>query len=385
MGAASYQEDILRRFFEATETTRQLLGSPAPPRHYCPFCNASFTDRYLLSDHLSTRHTGSRPVLVIAGIEPNQISTFRQTLRPEQIAVENCTAVRVRFNGVIQEKVPPQSVAALLSRQNDADVCLDLFNRFDEMTAPITQSYNIGIRIPPKESLDAVDRAFIRHLANSAPQMSHVAAFLKESCCHGVARDYADALGSYVRGLLVKDQAVNTGVTLTPDEVDELYGYALVVLKEFQRPLSVVVCGLIRFAFNDFTAVGNPTGFRRLDWCNSVLGPLAGRSVHPVGGNLGYGSDFKSTRLCPLDQAIDRVLDLSERLRRQTRWGPTLLEDCRQAAHARTLGARDRVKILALWAAEAVRLRANMAALEPLRQLRATYPFGAWASEQLDE
>lgn len=384
MGAASYQEDILRRFFEATETTTSILGPPAPPRHFCPFCNNFFTDRFLLSDHLSSSHSGSRPVLVIAGTEPGQISTFRQPLRMEQIAVENCTVARLRLNGVIQDEVLPQNVPTLLSRETDADFCLNLINQFDEVAAPITQSYYIGVRIPAKESLDAVDRVFIRHLANSAPQMSQVAAFLKESCCQGVVRDYADALGSYARGLLVKDQAVGTGVTLHPDEADDLYGVALEVLKEFQRPLSVVVCGLIRFAFNDFSVISGPTRFHRLDRCNSILAPLSGLTVHPVEDSVACPSGSAFRKLCPFDQAIDRVLDLSDRLQRQTRWGPTLLEDCRQAAEAQTLGSRDRVKVLALWAVTALRLGAEAAALEPLRQLRATYPFGKWASKHLD-
>ncbi len=45
---------------------------------------------------------------------------------------------------------------------------------------------------------------------------------------------------------------------------------------------------------------------------------------------------------------------------------------------------RERIKVHALWAATALRLGANGAALEPLRRLRDVYPFGTWAAGHLD-
>lgn len=332
---------------------------------------------------MSTNHQGSRPVLVIGGREPGRISTFRQPLAAEQIVVENCTYIRLRINGIWHKEKAPQALATVVSREMNADIDLVLVNSFDEVATPIQQSYSIRLRIPAKEALDAVDHAFIRHLANGTPHMSQVAAFLKESCCQGVVNDYADGLSSYIRGLLVKDQAVGTGVTLRPAESDDLYGAALEVLKDFERPLSVVVCGLVRLAFNDFSVADKQTGFHRLDRCNSVLAPLSNLGVPPAEDSV-QSTSGSTVRLCPFDQVIDRILDLSERLARQPRWGPTLLEDCRQAAEAQTFAARDRVKVLALWAAAAMRLNAKADALEPLRQLRATPAFGVWASRHLD-
>lgn len=382
MGVASYREDDLTRFLEATETV-PIFGPPRPPRHHCPFCTETFEDRHSLSDHLSSSHHGDRPVLVIGGREPDQTSTIRQPLRTGQIAVENCSAARVSLNGVWQDEVSPQTVPTLLSRETDAVIDLELINRFDEVATPVHQLYHLMLRIPDKASVDAVDRAFIEHLATGTPQMAQVAAFLQDPRCGDVVSDYADALGCYVRGLLVKDQAVGTGVTLRRAEADDFYGAALEGLKGFHRPLTAVVCGLVRFAFNDFGFVDRLTGFRRLDRCNAVLAPLLGLDVPPV-EDRAEGTTGSVVKLCPFDQAIDRVLDLAERLNRQTRWGPTLLENCRQASDARTLAARDRVKVLAFWASTALRLGADEAALEPLRQLRATYPFGPWAAGHLD-
>lgn len=114
-----------------------------------------------------------------------------------------------------------------------------------------------------------------------------------------------------------------------------------------------------------------------------MLAPLVGLDVRPIEDEVESISGAV-VKLCPFDQAIDRVLDFSERLDRQTRWGPTLHEDCRQTAGAGTLVPRDRVKVHALWAAAALRLGAASAALEPLRHMRAVYPFDAWAAGHLD-
>jgi hypothetical protein len=283
----------------------------------------------------------------------------------------------------LQREVPPKAVPTLVSGQTDAVIDVELINSFDEVALPIRQSYRLILRIPDKASLDAVDQAFIKHLATGMPQMAQVAAFLGDRLCRGPASDYAEALGSYLRGLLVKDQAPNTGVTLPPAEADDLYGAALEVLKGFHRPLSAVVCGLVRFALNNFGFLDRPTGFRRLDRCNAILAPLLGLDVPPI-EDKAEGKRGAVVPLCPLDQAIDRVLDLAERLDRQTRWGPSLDEECRQTADARTLVPRDRVKVYALWAAAALRLEVDDAALEPLRRLRAVYPFNTWAAGHLD-
>ena len=382
MGAASYREDVLNRFFEATEAL-PLLGPLGPPRHHCPFCTETFDDRHALSAHLSSRHHGDRPVLLISGREPDGISTIRQFIRTDEISIENCSSARVRLNGIWMDDLSPSRVPSLLSRETDAVLEIELANRFDEVASPVYQPYRLTLRVPSKTSIDAVDRAFIDHLATGTPTMAQIAAFLGDSRCVGVVSDYADALGAFVRGLLVKDQAMGTGVTLPPSEGDDLYGSALRGLEEYQRPLPIVISGLVRFAFNDFSAIDRPTGFHRLDRCNAMLAPLVNRGVSVVSVTAEQ-MPGAVVKLCPFDQAVDRILDLADRLYRQTRWGPTLLEDCQQAAEAQAFASRDRVKVHALWAATALRLGADEAALEPLRRLRATYGFGKWAAEHLD-
>ena len=109
-------------------------------------------------------------------------------------------------------------------------------------------------------------------------------------------------------------------VTLPPSEADDLYGSALMRLKDFQRPLTTVICGLVRFGINDFSLAHRPTGFRRLDRCNVFLSPRAGCVAPPAQAPPG-DTRRAVVDLCPFDQAIDRVLDLAGRLGRQTQWG----------------------------------------------------------------
>lgn len=381
MGVASYREDDLTRYLEATETPP--VWGPLTPVYPCPFCSETFEDRQLLSNHLSSRHRGHRPILLVGGWEPDRITTIRQQLWEPQIAVENCSDVHIRVDGTRRDGLLQQDIPRLLAQETDAVIELELVNHFDDVAAPIRWSYRLAFCIPNKSSLDAVDRASVEYLTIDKLGMAQVSAFLTDTRCEGVVCDYADALGSYARGLLVKNQAIGTGVTLPPSEAADLYGSALQRLKDFQRPLTSVICGLVRFGTNDFSFAYQPTGFRRLDQCNAFLSPLAGFDAPPV-ETLAEETRGAVVDLCPFDQAIDRVLDLAERLDRQSQWGPTLQEDCGQASEARTLAALDRAKVRALWATTALRLGADKMAVEPLRQLRATHPFGVWATERIN-
>ena len=78
MGVASYREDDLTRYLEATETPS--VWGPWVPVYRCPFCSETFEDRQPLNDHLSSRHRGHRPILLVGGLEPDRITTIRQRL-----------------------------------------------------------------------------------------------------------------------------------------------------------------------------------------------------------------------------------------------------------------------------------------------------------------
>lgn len=181
MGVASYREDDLTRYLEATETP--LVWGQLAPVYLCPFCSETFEDRQLLSNHLSSRHYGLRPILLIRGWEPDRITTIRQRLWEPQIVVDNCSDVHMRVNGTRCDGILQQDVPRLLAKESDAVIELELVNRFDDVAAPVRQSYRLEFCIPNKSSLDAVDRAFIEHLTIDKLEMTQVSLFLRDRRC----------------------------------------------------------------------------------------------------------------------------------------------------------------------------------------------------------
>ena len=172
------------------------------------------------------------------------------------------------------------------------------------------------------------------------------------------------------------------GATLPPGEAADLYGEALETLRGFHRPLPRVVCGLVRLASNDFSLAGEPTGFRRLDRCRAVLARAAGGATPELADDPdgAKAPAVPMVALCPIDRALDGILDLAapDRMQRAS------LEDFRQAARCSGLMPDDRAKIHALHALAALQSNAAAEAREPLRQLRNIYPFDAWAVRELD-
>jgi hypothetical protein len=267
----------------------------------------------------------------------------------------------------------------MLAAQRDALVDLSLANVFDAAAEPIRQSYRLEFRLPKKQVLDSVDRFFRTVLAVDALDLAGIDRFLSTPQSRGVARDYAEALAAFVRGVLVKDRPLKLSVTLPYAEYRALYIQALDGLAPFQRPLPNLVRAVVRFALNDFTALA-PTGFTPLDEAMRTLARLAGTTEAPVEVGQNVGSSA-SIAICPLDDGVSRVLDLWARLRSRPAWTPNLEEECRLTANAKTLDVLDRQKVLALWAEAALRTDAKAAA-EPLQLLAATYPFGQWASAE---
>lgn len=372
-------EDAWERYFDALPAIEP--ASPAPPRFDCPFCGVDLASTNLLLGHLAEHHRGERPILLLDGVEPDQRQRLAVAVSSQAIALRNCSAIAVAIDGAAAVAIPPENLPTLLERQRDAVLNLVLQNQFDPVAQPVRQSYQLEFRVPDRLALDAVDRAFKRHLAIEAPDFQDIDDFLSNPDCGGLVQDYADALAAYVRGLLVKDRPADAAVTLPYSHYRDLYGSALNRLRIHRRPLAWFVCAVIRFARNDFRFASQLTGFPPLDGANATLARLVGQrkieqseapTAHPTAARV---------NICPLDDGVSRVLELWARLRSRPRWTPVVEEECRQAANALSLDVPDQDKALALWAEAALRLDAHAAAQEPLALLSAVYPFGTWASD----
>lgn len=371
-------DDYIDRWNESVPPWRDFPPSPEPYR--CPFCPDLFETVGEWQDHLTARHRGDRPVLLLNGIEPAGTHRVAAPLHATDIDVENCTYGSISVDGKAAMTINPKELRSSLSKPRDALVELELVNAFNKVAQPVRQRYRLAYRIATRDELDAVDQAFRRHLAADAPTWGAIDRFLSEPCCRGAARDYADALAAYVRGILLKDRPEQVAVTLPYSTYRELYGQALEVLPAYDGPLSRLVWAIIRFGRNESRFAGSPVGSPELDYANATLARIAGAGTGPAPGRVpSHGSLLPA---CPIDDGIARVLGLAVRLRDARHWSSSLEEECRQAAGATKLDVPDREKVLALWASAALRLGAVKSAQEPLALLSATYPFDTWASRE---
>ena len=325
-------------------------------------------------------HRGERPILLISGREPSSNGAIRQAIREDDIVLKNCTLARISRNGVTLPEDSPEELRALLGRETSTVLEFDLLNQFDSAASPINQSYRLNVSIPEKAALDAADRDFVGLLASTSVHMSDVSKFLRQCSTKGVVRDYADALASYVRGVLVKDG--RGGSTLPFGEAEKLYGRALETLQDFRRPLPTVICSLVRLAYNDFSLAGETTGFSRLDRCNAVMAPTLDHGLPVVRLSKANGEKRlgETVPICPVDQTLDRILCLSEQIRNQQ----ISLIEYHRALAIPSLTDRDRAKIYVLYGLAALQSNANFEAREALGHIRNEYPFEAWASQELD-
>ena len=375
MGVASFNEDIVERILAA----RRLPTVSGLPAYPCPFCSKRFDDRRHLADHLASEHRGERPFIRLRGREPGARDVVRQRLAASDIEVENCTSLSIKRNGAALSCSDPNRLPDLLADEADATLTLRLLHQFDRTAEPVQQSYRLTIRVAEKAALDVVDDAFFEWLGRDLPDMSRVGRFLDDSRTQGLVRDYAEALAAYVRAVLVKDG--RGGATLPPKEAVNLQGESLQTLQGFDRPLSVAVCGLLRFAANDFSRAEEPTGLRLLDRCHAVLAPALGRAPRIVAvDDSAAGKPGGRSGLIPFDMASELVFDLAER----GRAGPVTLSEYRNATGEPGMTARDRAKVQALWALVASRFGTKAEELEPLEQLQNDPAFGKWASEALE-
>jgi hypothetical protein len=376
-------EDAWDAYLEAQPT-----AEPPPPelvRIRCPFCAASFRLARELTDHFGDQHHGERPVLLLQGREPAQLQQHRigTSLRRADVILQNCSTAVVSINAGPQLALAPAELPKLLSSQTDALIDLQLANQFDPAAQPIPATYRIVFSIPEKRSLDAVDRVFQKHLAIDSLDFIAVDRFLCDRACAGLGRAYAGALADYVRGLLTKDRPYHLNVTMPFTHYRALYNQSLDGLQPYRRPLPDLVCAVIRFAQNNFSAP-SMTGFPLLD---GAVRSLAACVLDDRRGTADLSTESGPSRsvdtqdrveICPLDDGVSRVLDLWTRLQERRHWTQTLEDECRQASNSATLDAQDKEKVLALWALAALRAFAD--ATEPLSRLAATFPFGPWAS-----
>lgn len=372
------------RFLEGT-TSIPNPGPPPVPRFACPFCKASFAKNAELRRHTTEQHIGSRPFIMLGGAEPASTDVVRTALRSKNVALFNTTAVYISYDGSYFEECGSADLGWMLATRPNSRIWLRLENQFLARAAPVRTEYDLAFKVYSQKSLIQIDRLFVAHLGRADPSVAEVDQFLQKSRAVD-ATEYADALGDYVLGVLVKDGDPRAGVRQGERDYRRRYNSALRTLQSFDRPLAQLVCGLIRFSSNDFGTT-RESEFKPLDSVNAWLAKLAGKPaatslLDTIGNSRKTGARVE---VCPIDNGSDAVFSEASYLASRSRWSADIDARMSGAAGLAKFDPLDRVKLLALWADTAIRLGQPRDALGAMRKLVGNDCFGEWAERSLQE
>jgi hypothetical protein len=375
------KEDVEERFFEAMARTGLAnSGSPGHASRQCPVCHEWFGTFGDLNSHLHERHSVRRPFLLLDGREPGKEDAVRRALPKTLIETVDADTIDI---GVDQAPTVPADLPALrrmLGLSGSRQLEVRLWNGGPSSRTRQSETYRLRVRIASPAALKRADLAFVRWFGEGTPHIGKIDN-LKSTAGNGAVDDYVDALCEYVRGVLNKDCAPETGIRGTAEDWTIAYNRSLQVLAEAPRPLAALLCGLMRFALNDFSQWRQPTGFPLLDDTMATLGPLT-EGWMPEKAAMAFDSVPRRT-VCPIDSGVDQLVGFNRRVAELNRWSVIDDEAARHMASSMPLGRLDRAKACAMWAFAALRLGAKEAAQEPLTLLQNNDCFGPWAAAQL--
>lgn len=372
-------EDDMERFFEATE--RPPSGLMIRSVLHCPFCAAVTSSSRELLDHLHAAHSARRPTLLIEGREPGHLDSVRTRVSADGVQLLDCEHMEIGVDGAAPSAATRARLITLLQQEGSRTLTVRLVNAGADGRRRTDEEYTLRVNLPSDQVLAAADREFVATFGVGAPHISSIETFVQRAQGPGAA-EYVEGLADYVRGVLIKDRDRRTGISAGRDEWSAAYKHGLDILLPRQRPLPKLLCGLMRFALNDFSAWSVETGFPDLDRALNLLGPLTD-GAHPSKPSPSRRSG-NATGVCPVDAGVSRVLELAARCVGLTRWSLQDEEELRLLARSNVLSAFDRAKVRAIWACSALRLSDAHAADEPLRASLGSDCFGSWASEVLE-
>lgn len=361
-----------------TILARQRTPEPGRfiPAHVCPFCSHVFPDRDTLDTHVTSDHAVKRPMLVVSGREPMRDDSFSDRIRPSEVRVVHATEIIVSHDGAPPLRVEAAELGELLGACIRSIVSISLINSPRRGAHPVTFDYVLRISAPDPGALAAADEHFLSILGRADPSIADIERFLAHD--FDPASAYASGLADYVRGILLKDAAPGSGVTGTHHGYRSAFARSLHVLKDYQRPLPRLLCGFIRLNLNDFSCWRSVTGSARLDATHSFLRALAcGCPAGPPSITAWTPSEI----VCPVDGGLDAVVVTCERLRTAPRWSNALQAEAEGIGRQARIDPLDRSKLLAAFAATALRLGTDAQPL--LRLLDGDPTFGRWAESEL--
>ena len=310
------QEDDLEAFYERTERIRDPRP-PVAPTPVCPFCLRTFQNRQHLRDHVATAHRVERPALFIGGQEPSPRSIIQRAISADSVEIVNTTSAHVSMDGRPTKVFCTADLIHIISGTKQAEMRLTLSNASERRATPVTTEYMIAFRIASVCELQDVERAFTDYALDSTISLTSIQLFLQDVRSRGPGSEYANGLGEYSLGLLLKERPGTELLTTPFSRYREAFGSALQRLADVERPLARLLSDIIRFAMNDFSTTSTATGFWELDSANALLSNPEREALPPT-----PTENVVRKPVCLIDHGTGQVLDLLSRMIKQNSMEP---------------------------------------------------------------
>ncbi|MFP3549120.1 hypothetical protein SB861_00230 [Paraburkholderia sp. SIMBA_049] len=262
----------------------------------CPVCGeifSSYEDRF---QHRFEAHPYPRPLLVLGTQEVNTPRFVITTaLSAEEIRPVNAAACRL--DGKL---VTARALARHIAVARSGFFKVELIGAGGK----ISVDYEISVEIASDEHAVLVEQEFARLYSPGGVSVASISTFIRATVKARTAQRYVEGLAAYLYGILAKDQRGET--TLSQEQGRARLNEASQMLLEIDRPLAVVVAGIVSFQSNAFSRSERLSAVPRLlaamRWFDSVR---TRGLVIPVARPDGYSAP--NARV-PLDGATDEIL-----------------------------------------------------------------------------
>jgi hypothetical protein len=221
-------------------TGLQWKFEPKPIRYSCGICNLEFDTPDQLLRHRFEAHPNRRPMLLVRGqalgATPHRIA---RAVTSDDFLVNYATAARVN-----NELVPIAELGERLARYANDRVTIELAN--DSVPA----LFEIDFKIAHPVDLDGVESCFDSMVQMKRLDIRAIEDFIAKARPHSTAMPYMDGICSFLYGVLAKERAPDCAIAF--DAYREKFELAIGALRDFDRPLALIIRGLVSFHFNQF-------------------------------------------------------------------------------------------------------------------------------------
>jgi hypothetical protein len=364
------------RYWRNTEVQEH---NPPPPPIVCPHCGVQFLSYDQLQAHTAgLRHPIDLPTLLLRQSPLARETVVRQRIGRDEIATSFTTDCTVTINGCSRD-CPLGGLPAVLASTMSGVVEVSLQNASTASAVPTSTSYRLEYCIAAEADLALCDDLFVSGLAVPQPTMADVDAFLRRSPGNEAAREYAGALGDYVVGVLLKEQAHSRGVNGGFEKYHDKFMSSLNVLIGFSRPVARAVSTVIQFGLNAWRNLRPPPELGSVAVAAGFLGRIAGFGTEAavLAGGLGCRP------ICPVDSVTDRILRAAELMALGDMAAGVVVLD--GLPRGTPIGEHDQAKIDVMAAFAALQEERFDAARRYLRRLYHDARFGKWAQGEMEE